>query len=417
MRSPATEKPGPIPALASVIGRDTELDALRRQLRNPALRLLTVTGPPGVGKSRLVAALYPDLRAEFGDGVRFADLAAEPYPPGRPDGLEGLDGLAGGDRELLLVIDHGDRVLAELTRAVTKLLACRRGLRVVLCCREPARVYGERLFPLHPLQVPGPHPPDDLTELGGIASVRLLLDRATATRPDLVLTPDNRQVITELSDRLDGLPLAIELAAARLRLFHPLALLNRLRSGLDILYGNAPHRLSHHRSMSAAIAWTYESLAEHERRLLRRLAVLDRGFDLAAAESAGDLDGGDLHDALQRLAERGLLAVADHADGEPHFTLLNTIRMFALEETAGSTEPAPPSTGEPGAGLTRREHQVAVLVAQGLTNRQIARRLGIAEWTAVNHVRNVMRKLDCSSRVHVAGMISHGREFRQVSGR
>ncbi|MFC6084043.1 helix-turn-helix transcriptional regulator [Sphaerisporangium aureirubrum] len=452
------------PALGTVIGRDIELDALRRALRNPVLRLLTITGPPGVGKSRLLTALYPELVAEFGEGVRFLDFAARighgvqltahsaclcvgPLTELRSAERDhatlnlfqsGGEPLCGQERERpggkgsLVLIDHAEPGLEEIARVVTKSLAARPGLRVVLACREPLGVYGERLFPVQPLAVPGSRPPAELAELGRIASVRLLLERVTATRPDVVLTGDNREVITELSNGLDGLPLAIEFAAARLRLFQLRALLNRLRTGLDILYGGAPHTLSHHRSMKAAIAWSHGRLTEHERDLLRRLAVLTAGFDMAAAEAVSDLGGGALHDALQRLAERNLITVAGGPDGEPCFSLLNTIRLYVLQEPAGTGEPeapAPPgpvpvpvpvagSPGEPEAGLTRREHQVAVLVAQGLTNRQIARRLGIAEWTAVNHVRNVMRKMRCSSRVHVASMITQGsvREMREVSG-
>jgi DNA-binding CsgD family transcriptional regulator len=208
-------------------------------------------------------------------------------------------------------------------------------------------------------------------------------------------------------------------------LFEPEALLNRLRAGVDVLRGPASHTLSRHHSMNGAIAASYERLAEPEQHLLRRLALFSDVFDLDEAEAVSELPADILHDRLQSLAEKGLVRVMAGEDGEPYFSLLNTIRGFALNEAArtgraGADPVLRPATAGGGGlaafrpeviplprlGLTHREHQVAVLVAEGMTNRQIARQLGIAEWTAVNHVRNVMRKLECSSRVNVASLIA-----------
>ena len=401
--------PGPgATAFTPIVGRDAELGLLREQLADPSVRLLTMTGPAGVGKTRLALALAADLD----DPPELHDLAGYERPA---DVLETLAGRPAG-RDRLVVLDHGEHVTEELAAGLPRLLAERPGTRLLLVSREPLHLYGERVLRVPPL--------------ARVASLELFRQRAVAVRPDFALDGGVRAQVTALCELLDDLPLAIEFAAARLKLFRPAELLERLRAGEDVLYGGPT--LSHHVSMRAAIGWSYDRLTGPEQAAFRALAARDGAFHPLE-------ETGVAPELVETLVDRSLLVPSPSEGGEPRYRMLNVVRAFgraldsapaggpvhaaahgagaggAANGRAGYERPGYERAGYEQAGaprqrsrtqpLTPREQEVAMLVAQGLTNRQIAGRLGIAEWTAVNHVRNVMRKLDCASRVNVASWV------------
>ncbi|XVQ09506.1 LuxR C-terminal-related transcriptional regulator [Spirillospora sp. CA-255316] len=380
--------PGPdATAFTPIVGRDAELGLLREQLADPSVRLLTMTGPAGVGKTRLALALADDLHGP----PEFHDLA------GYDRAADVLDALAArpAERDRLIVLDQGEHFTEALAAGLPRLLADRPATRVLLVSREPLHLYGERVLRVPPL--------------ARVASLELFRQRAVAVRPDFSLDGGVRAQVAGLCELLDDLPLAIEFAAARLKLFRPAELLDRLRAGQDVLYGGPT--LSHHASMRAAIGWSYDRLTGPEQAVFRALAVREGAFcPMDDTELAPEI--------IETLVDKNLLVPLPSMGGEPRFRVLNVVRSFtrdldpgARPVLRGAGEQAPPapagarrarSRTQP---LTPREQEVAMLVAQGLTNRQIAGRLGIAEWTAVNHVRNVMRKLDCTSRVNVASWV------------
>jgi DNA-binding CsgD family transcriptional regulator len=375
-------------AFTPIVGRGTELGVLRDQLGDPSVRLLTMTGPAGVGKTRLVLALADALGEPPGPPV-LLDMAGQDgmdavlaTPPARP-----------GEPDRLLVVDQGEHVTEALAAGLPRLLTERPGTRVLLVSREPLHLYGERVLRVPPLARP--------------ASLELFRQRAMAVRPGFSPSAGDRAVLDELCGLLDDLPLAIEFAAARLKLFQPAELVERLREGQDVLYGGPT--LSHHASMREAIGWSYDRLTPAEQAAFRALAAREGAFSLREADAYEP-------EVIETLVDKNLLVPLDPDGNEPRLRMLRPVRAFARGlDTPRRPDPALAARmwapGAPGGGprpaqpLTPREQEVATLVAQGLTNRQIAGRLGIAEWTAVNHVRNVMRKLDCSSRVNVASWV------------
>ncbi|MFC5751105.1 LuxR C-terminal-related transcriptional regulator [Actinomadura rugatobispora] len=367
-------------AFTPIVGRDAELGLLREQLADPSVRLLTMTGPAGVGKTRLALALADDL----GGPPELHDLA------GYDRAADVLDALAArpGERDRLIVLDQGEHFTEALAAGLPRLLADRPETRVLLVSREPLHLYGERVLRVPPL--------------ARVAALELFRQRAVAVRPGFSLDGGVRAQVTGLCELLDDLPLAIEFAAARLKLFRPAELLDRLRAGQDVLYGGPT--LSHHASMRAAIGWSYDRLTGQEQAVFRALAVREGAFS--------PMDDTDLApELIETLVDKNLLVPLPSRGGEPRFRVLNVVRSFTRDLGRSPHVPAPRAAAgaEPARSrtqpLTPREQEVAMLVAQGLTNRQIAGRLGIAEWTAVNHVRNVMRKLDCTSRVNVASWV------------
>jgi predicted ATPase/DNA-binding CsgD family transcriptional regulator len=217
---------------------------------------------------------------------------------------------------------------------LTRLLATCARLRALVLTEEPLRIYDERLFRLAPLAVPDPQCRREGLEQA--SSVQLFLHRAVAVRPDFALTEENWAEVAELCRRLDGLPLAIELAAGRMKLFTPRAVLAELERGLDILQSGRAGTLSRHLSMRAAISWSWGRLTDDERRLLARLAVFAGGFGLAAARAVADIADSSLLDLLEALVDKSLLVLSEHPDGELGFTMLVTTRAYALEQLEGA---------------------------------------------------------------------------------
>ncbi|WP_170130935.1 ATP-binding protein [Deinococcus yavapaiensis] len=332
----------PLPAQAtSLVGRERELEQVHQILNWPDVTLLTLTGPGGVGKTRLALELAGRLQDRFPDGVVFVPLAALERPAqvlpaiaeavnlheaGR-DLVEALgDVLA--PRQLLLVLDNFEHVLAAAPD-VSRLTAVAPGLTVLATSRERLKLYGEHEFPVSPLGLPSAEDP-----VG--EAVRLFFERARAVRPDFTLTDAVRPAVEELCRRLDGLPLAIELAAARIRMWSVPALLARMDQRLTLLTEGPSDLPSRQRTLRAAIEWSHALLAEDEQRLFARLGVFVGDFTLEAAEAVG---GGDVNvlSALTSLVDKSLVQSV-HDPLESRFLLLESLRAFALERLDASAD-------------------------------------------------------------------------------
>ncbi len=337
----------PVP-LSGVIGREQELADLTALLAQT--RLLTITGPGGAGKTRLAVEVAQSRRAAFADGVCFVDLApltdptlvstaiAQALRVQEQPGLPLLERIVAalGTKQVLLVLDNFEHLLAAASD-VGRLVQMAPALTLLVTSRAPLRLRGEQEYPLAPL--PLPERAATPAALAANPAVQLFVARARAVRPDFTLTEANGAAVSAICSRLDGLPLAIELAAARIRALPPATLLGRLEQRLPVLTGGARDVPARQQSLRAAIAWSYDLLSADEQRLFRGLSVFAGGCTLAAAEAvcnaAGDID---VLDGLSSLVEHSLLRQGTGADGEPRYTMLETIREFACEQLAASGE-------------------------------------------------------------------------------
>jgi len=326
--------------LTSFLGRDTELAEVTRALSRS--RLVTLTGPGGTGKTRLAIEAAESASGSTPDGVWFVLLApisdATLLATAIVESL-GLQHSAGAaydhlvqhfeSRDALLVLDNFEQVLAAGPTVAMLLRDCSR-LRVLVTSRAPLRVSGEQELPIPPL--PLPQSRGDQIAVDESPAVQLFVERATAARPDFALDDDNRTIVAEITARLDGLPLAIELAAALLKLLPPRAILDRLERRLDVLTGGPQDLPQRQRSLRGAIAWSYELLEEHARLLLEHMAVFAGGASFDMVEQVCAPEQVDtLLEALRSLVDQSLVVQSDEA-GEPRFSMLGAIRDFALEQ-------------------------------------------------------------------------------------
>jgi predicted ATPase/DNA-binding XRE family transcriptional regulator len=349
--------PGPVSLptpLTRLIGRDSEVQTLRSTLERDEARLVTLTGVGGTGKTRLAIDVAARMLADFPDGVYFVDLSPLTDPdlviPSIAAVLEVRE-VTGqpliktlstflAPKRLLLVLDNCERVLAAATDIVT-LLTVSPDLTVLATSREPLRVRGEREFPLLPLQLPASHRLPAIEELAQVPAVALFLELASASQPDFSLTADNASAVTAICWRLDGLPLAIELAAARIKVLPPAPLLARLERRLPLLTGGGRDLPARQRTMRDAIAWSYDLLTPQEQALFRRLAVFAGGFTLEAAETVAAPDEDlALLDGVVALVEQSLLRQMPGRENEARYQMLETVREFGLEqlEAAGESD-------------------------------------------------------------------------------
>jgi len=326
------------------VGRERERAALKSLLLDNARSLVTRTGPGGAGKTRLALETAGDCIDSFADGACFVPLAAIRDPAlVVPAMAKGLGLRESGDRplveapasylrdrELLLVLDNFEQ-LADAAPVVAELLEAPR-LRALVTSRAPLHLYGEHEFPVPPLATP-PEAGSSFEILAGCESARLFVERAQAADPRFELTAGNAPAIAEICRRLDGLPLAIELAAARIKLLTPQAMLDRLDSGLNLLVGGARDMPERQRTMRATVEWSHALLDDDERALLRRLAVFAGGFTLDAAEDVCAFDERtDVLAGVASLLDKSLLRRHDSPGGEIRLLMPETVREFAFEQ-------------------------------------------------------------------------------------
>ncbi|MGE5224125.1 MAG: adenylate/guanylate cyclase domain-containing protein [Omnitrophica WOR_2 bacterium] len=344
--------PNNLPAQpTALIGREAELNEIVNRLNSEEVRLLTLTGPGGIGKTRMALQAAAEQIDRFKDGVYFVDLApirdgeAVPAAIAHTLGfretsdrslLDDLKGQLRGKR-MLLLLDNFEQVMAAATKVVELLRDCPK-LMLLVTSREALHVRDEYVFLVPPLALPKADlkqlPVEQLTQY---EAVRLFIERARAVKPDFKITNENAPAVAEICWRLDGLPLSIELAAARIRLFPPQALLEHLGSRLKLLRGGARDLPARQQTLRDAIDWSYELLDDGEKRLFELLSVFTGGGSFTAVESVASgiepLDETDLDifDGLSSLVEKSLIRQADQDGGESRLLMLETIREFASE--------------------------------------------------------------------------------------
>jgi predicted ATPase/class 3 adenylate cyclase len=335
----------------SLIGREAELAEITSRLDSDEVRMLTLTGPGGTGKTRLGLQAAADLIDRFEHGVFFVDLASVRDPEAvfpaiaRTLGVREtsyrpvLDELIGQlqDKQLLLLLDNFEQITSAAPLVGELLQGCPR-LKMLVTSREALRLRVEKIFPVPPLNLPsaGLKKPS-IEQITQYEAVRLFIERARAVKPDFSVTNENAPAVAEICARLDGLPLAIELAASRIRLFSPQALLDRLGSRLQMLKGGARDLPTRQQTLRDTIGWSYELLDEGGQRLFELLSVFPGGCTFESAESvAGRIDplresGVDTIDGVASLVDKSLIRQVEQGNEEPRFVMLETIREFAAE--------------------------------------------------------------------------------------
>jgi predicted ATPase len=391
--------------LTRFIGREGELSAVKALLATH--RLVTLTGVGGGGKTRLALQVAADLLSRFADGVWLVDLApvrdpslvlpavatvfgvregghhersegsraARPSPsdwvpagPGAPHhGRPLLTTLTAflQAKNLLLVLDNFEQVLSAAPQ-VLELLSAAPQVTVLATSRAPLHLHGEQEVPVPPLEVPDPRRLPPLELLSQFAAVELFRQRARDVQPDFALSGENAAAVAAICERLDGLPLAIELAARRVKLLSPAALLSRLEPRLPLLVGGARDLPARHQTLRATIAWSYDLLSAAEQKLFRRISLFVGGCTLEAAAVVSATPDGqetDLLDRMASLVDKSLLREEEQTDGEPRFLMLETLREYGLECLAAS-----------GEGLEiRRRHAESFLALAETAEREMAR--------------------------------------------
>jgi predicted ATPase/serine/threonine protein kinase/DNA-binding CsgD family transcriptional regulator len=354
-----------------LIGREREVAAVGHLLEREDVRLVTLIGPGGIGKTRLGLQVAAEMSESFADGVFFVDLAPLRHPTlvlstiaqtldireatGLPLLAIGTQEVAGlsllerlkeylQQKRILLLLDNFEQVASAAVQVADLLAACQQ-LKMLVTSRAVLHIRAEHEFMVPPLALPDPAHLPDLAELAHYAAVALFLERAQATKLDFQLTAANARATAEICVHLDGLPLAIELAAARIKLLPPQALLTRLSSRLDVLTGVARDMPVRQQTLRDTLAWSYQLLDATEQRLFRRLAVFSGGISLEAAEAVcitetDDPTGqvGSVLDGITSLIDKSLLHQTEQEGEEARLVMLETVREYALEALATSGE-------------------------------------------------------------------------------
>ncbi len=341
-----------------LIGRDDELSEISNRLVSGTARLLTLTGPGGIGKTRLAVQAGAELIDHFVDGVFFVDLAPVRESEAVLSAIAQTIGLREnserplrqelsrqlGGKTMLLLLDNFEQV-RDAANLVVQLLGDCPKMKLLVTSREALHVRAEYIFPVPPLGLPeNGASRASVQELASYEAIELFTERAQAVKPDFRITAENGAVIASICKRLDGLPLAIELAAARTRLFSPSALLQRLGSRMDLLRSGPRDLPARQRALRTTIDWSYELLDESEQRLFQLLSVFSGGCSFEAVEEIAiqvappEERGVDVLDGLTSLVEKSLVRQSDQESGEPRFHMLGTIWEYAAERLAEHPE-------------------------------------------------------------------------------
>src|SRR6202790_1997043 len=360
----------PVPR-TGFVGREKEVAAVKELLLRQDVRLVTVTGPGGIGKTRLAVEVANGLVESFPGGTHFVSLTSLSDPGLIASVIVQALGIreAGGQSLLeilkknlqdssrapmLLLLDNFEH-LVQAAPTVAELLATGPNLKIMVTSRAALHVYGEHEFPVPPLALPDSRSVPSVQVLLQCPAVALFVQRAAAAKPDFELNRGNVSAVAEICARLDGLPLAIELAAARVKVLSPSSMLTRLASRLQLLTGGSRDLPQRQQTLRAAIDWSYDLLDAAEQKLFRRLSVFVGGCTLEGAEAVcdtkGDLDL-DLLDGMASMVDKSLVQQVEPARGESRFAMLETIREYALEKLEASGEEA----------LTKRAHAAYCLV-------------------------------------------------------
>lgn len=330
--------------LNACLDRESELARIRHLLLDSPARLVTLLGPGGIGKTRLALHAAAQLIDAFSGGVWFVDLSGVRDPGLAPaavasvlggriePGSDPVTAIAEqvGERKLLLILDNCEQIVEGVARLIAALLPHAPGIRVLVTSRVPLQIRGEQRVEVGPLPVEFDH-------LAGPA-VQLFLERAQQIRPAFELTDANRESIFEICHRVDGIPLALELAAARVAVLSPEALRNRLSSRLSLLTSNSRDLPERHQTLRAAIAWSYALLSEDEQRAFRSLSIFQGGWSFAAAQAVLGLDELETMEVLASLRDKSLVRVSENDDTEPRYSMLETIQEYGFEQLAIQNE-------------------------------------------------------------------------------
>jgi predicted ATPase len=353
------------------VGREKEVTAAKELLLRQDVRLVTVTGPGGIGKTRLAVEVASGLLEHFPGGIHFVALSAIRDPGMTSFVIIQALGIreAGGQSPLeilrknlqestrapmLIVLDNFEHLM-EAAPALAELLATGPNLKILVTSRAALHVYGEHEFPVPPLALPDSRSLPSVAVLSQYPAVALFLERAVAVKPDFQMNRENATAIVDICARLDGLPLAIELAAARIKVLSLSSMRTRLASRLQLLTGGARDLPQRQQTLRATIDWSYDLLSPAEQKLFRRLAVFVRGCTLEGVEAVCDTKGDlnlDLLDGMASMVDRSLMQQVGQANGESRFVMLETIREYGLDKLQASGE----------AAMTRRAHAAYCLV-------------------------------------------------------